>query len=1104
MRFHVKTTQRKASRIQHYATVGVALGASLIMAMGLAAPASAATASSESQQASTTGSATTQSAATQTTASDSVTTPATANDADLHTWWQQNAEKNSTDKLADGVVRESPFYSTKVALSENNDDNTQPQYDSFTYLSIPRNGNGKTDNSGYTYPEQDGAEFSASARMTMSWSSFEYSKDTDVYVKLDTNQPITSADQVTIRPTSDNFKKELVGNDTIKITVPYKDSGYRFSVEFTPQLITAYNDNSGGSGNLTTDSASGQAVDTEPQNSMMIFAQPMEASSQTSSDIPDTSDATVQQITPGDISDLATHVESTANTLYFGPGTYWMGSNYQTQLPANITWVYLAPGAYVKGSFLFKATAAHMKVTGYGVLSGEQYIYEADANNGLNHISPKSSDCNGSCLKMLQFESTGASQSLDLHGLTVANPPFNSFVMYGEADGPFAMNVNNYQQVGAWYWQTDGLELYRGTTLKNSFFQSNDDTIKLYHSNVTVDNTVIWKGENGPVFQWGWSPRNVENVSVSNTDIIHNRMYWNDQKSNTCVFNESPSWTDTSATNTADLSDTVQNFTFTNTNVEGMVNCAIRMYAAQNTKNIKFDGLHIDAWSKIDLSAQESFFKAFTDSNGKQVTIGNQTTDGEGLLFHNYTVGGVAVLKASNNWASDELGRLDFDADLWDNWDATADTQPTGEAPSLSVTGLSDGETAENRSMPIVGTSNAKTVEISVSNGTETKATLADGKFTTSVKLPSVTNTVRVTAIAANGVMTVKRYTIYAFGSIKGSMTDPAGDDNGPGSYVYPSSSAFNKGSFDLRSFGVYEDGDTVNFVTSVEGGITNPWGGNGMSTQRLNIYLGDATTSASASATSFKTVTSHASLTSLTSRASSTPVVAELPGTNNFTLGAWKKAIVVDGRYDDATYGSAVYNPDSTEKAGTVSLSIVKGNTMVASVPASSLKGIDLSKIGYQVSLFSDAEASEGIGNVRPVLSKACWDGTGATCTSDVHQYRFGGGLGVPNDSDAHDSVTTDSNAIDIFSGAESQAALMSLKNTKVVLPFVTLQTSASDNSHAQPDKNGGSAAASGSTTSTPDAALAKTGVSVASMLAIVVLLLCAGGISYKISHNK
>lgn len=1093
MHIHLEKILAKARSIRNVAKVATTLGASSVMLVGLAVPASTATATPQTQHRATT---------VQQADADDESSPKIANTADLHTWWQDNAEKTATGKLSNETVRESPFYSTKVALAANNQDNTQPQYDSFTYLSIPRNGNGKTDSSGYTYPEQDGAEFSADAKMTMSWSSFEYSKDTDVYVKLDTNQPITSADQVTIRPTSDNFKKELVGNDTIKITVPYKDSGYRFSVEFTPQLITAYNDNSGGSGNLTTDSASGQAVDTEPQNSMMVFAQPMEASSQTSSDIPDTSDATVQQITPGDISDLANHVDSTATTLYFGPGTYWMGSNYQPQLPANITWVYLAPGAYVKGSFLFKATAAHMKVTGYGVLSGEQYIYEADANNGYNHISKDASDCNGSCLKMLQFESTGQSQSLDLHGLTVANPPFNSFVMYGDEDGPFAMNVNNYQQVGAWYWQTDGLELYRGTTLKNSFFQSNDDTIKLYHSNVTVDNTVIWKGENGPVFQWGWSPRNVENVSVSNTDIIHNRMYWNDQKSNTCVFNESPSWTDTSATNTADLSDTIQNFTFTNTNVEGMVNCAIRMYAAQNTKNIKFDGLHIDAWSKIDLSAQESFFKAFTDSSGKQVTIGNQTTDGEGLLFHNYTVGGVAVLKAGNNWASDELGRLDFDADLWDNWDATADTQPTGEAPSLNVTGVSDGETAENRSMPIVGTSNAKTVEVSVNNGAETKATLDDGKFTTSVKLPSVTNTVRVTAIAANGVMTVKRYTIYAFGSLKGSMTDPAGDDNGPGSYVYPSDGAFNKGSFDLRSFGVYQDGDNVNFVTSVEGAINNPWGGNGMSTQRLNIYLGDATTSATTGA---KAATST-SARSASSTAKSPTAVAELPGTNNFTLGAWKKAIVVDGRYPDAEYGSGVYDAhsDTATKAGNVTLSIVKGNTMVASVPASSLQGIDLSKIGYQVSLFSDAESTEGIGNVRPVLSKACWDGTGASCTSDVHQYRFGGGLGVPDDSDAHDTVTTDSNAIDIFSGIESQASLMSLKKSQVVLPFVSLQTSASDNSHAQPDRNGGSAAASGSKTTTLAAALAKTGVSVTSMLAVAVLLLCAGGISYKISHNK
>ncbi|MBD2818479.1 hypothetical protein ID867_14700 [Streptomyces parvulus] len=55
-------------------------------------------------------------------------------------------------------------------------------------MSIPRSGKGKI---GYT--KEDGAEFSASANLTMSWSSFQYTTDVWVDVSLRTGQTISSA-----------------------------------------------------------------------------------------------------------------------------------------------------------------------------------------------------------------------------------------------------------------------------------------------------------------------------------------------------------------------------------------------------------------------------------------------------------------------------------------------------------------------------------------------------------------------------------------------------------------------------------------------------------------------------------------------------------------------------------------------------------------------------------------------------------------------------------------------------------------------------------------------------------------------------------------------
>ena len=109
------------------------------------------------------------------------------------------------------------------------------------------------------------------------------------------------------------------------------------------------------------------------------------------------------------------------------------------------------------------------------------------------------------------------------------------------------------------------------------------------------------------------------------------------------------------------------------------------------------------------------------------MTIGNEVRDGNGLRLHNYTVGGTPIWKAGNNWASDELGRLDFDGDTWDSWNATYDGQPTGRAPSLTINGPADGSIAASRTVTFSGTTDAARLTIRV-NGTETRVPLTAGR----------------------------------------------------------------------------------------------------------------------------------------------------------------------------------------------------------------------------------------------------------------------------------------------------------------------------------------------------------------------------------------
>jgi GH15 family glucan-1,4-alpha-glucosidase len=325
-------------------------------------------------------------------------------------------------------------------------------------------------------------------------------------------------------------------------------------------------------------------------------------------------------------------------------------------------------------------------------------------------------------------------------------------------------------------------------------------------------------------------------------------------------------------------------------------------------------------------------------------------------------------------------------------------------APSLTVTSPTDLSTATSRTAHVTGTTSGTAVYISV-NGAKQAVPLSNGNFDATVTLPSISNQIVIAAVGAGGGTAEQIRTVLAFGSRGGGVTDPTGDDNGPGSYVYPTDGAFNPGSFDLTNFDVYQDGSNIRMVTRLAGAINNPWGGNGMSTQRLNIYVHDSTNTAT----------------------TSTPL---LPGTNMNAAGPWSQAIVADGRHQSSAYGEGVYGPGLT-KIGAADLQVLPtSHQIVVTIPASVFGSTDLAKATYQVSMFSDAEDGEGIGNVRPVYSLDCWNG-GSGCPWFIKQYRFGDGAGNWDGSmPSQDTDTSDPNAIEIISGSTPQSTALDWTN--------------------------------------------------------------------------
>ncbi len=71
------------------------------------------------------------------------------------------------------------------------------------------------------------------------------------------------------------------------------------------------------------------------------------------------------------------------------------------------------------------------------------------------------------------------------------------------------------------------------------------------------------------------------------------------------------------------------------------------------------------------------------------------------------------------------------------------------------------------------------------------------------------------------------------------TLTDPTGDDYGPGTYIYPLDPVFAPGCFDITRLTVREVGRNLHFEVEIAGEITDPWGsGAGFSLQSIDIYI--------------------------------------------------------------------------------------------------------------------------------------------------------------------------------------------------------------------------------------------------------------------------
>ena len=206
---------------------------------------------------------------------------------------------------------------------------------------------------------------------------------------------------------------------------------------------------------------------------------------------------------------------------------------------------------------------------------------------------------------------------------------------------------------------------------------------------------------------------------------------------------------------------------------------------------------------------------------------------------------------------------------------------------------------------------------------------------------------------------------------------DPVGDDNGPGSYTYPTDAVYKPGSFDITEFQVVPSGNQVEFRVTVKSRIEDPWdspawGGNGFSVQMVFIHID-------------------------TDHKAGSGVREGLPGTNvRFAENeAWDRAVIISPQ------GRTRVNSEIDQKCPQWKSRIIvpsatraSGRTLIAVVDKAALGGAPAASWGYQVLM----QSNEGFPAKTDLLTRKVNEFEG--------QHRFGGGTDYDNDPHVMDII--------------------------------------------------------------------------------------------------
>jgi len=186
--------------------------------------------------------------------------------------------------------------------------------------------------------------------------------------------------------------------------------------------------------------------------------------------------------------------------------------------------------------------------------------------------------------------------------------------------------------------------------------------------------------------------------------------------------------------------------------------------------------------------------------------------------------------------------------------------QPPGEAP-ITMTAPADGAQVTTPTVEVTGsTVPGATVDIAstaVDTGGATAIVTtqagADGSFAATVPAQFGTSVLTVAVTTSDGATGYARRAVVSdaiTGTTVLDVSDPDGDDNGPGTYAYPTSDNFHPGAFDIERFQVIVTADTA--LLRVRTRDLSPTFGSALGAQLVDVYVHTPGAAATSTAAAF------------------------------------------------------------------------------------------------------------------------------------------------------------------------------------------------------------------------------------------------------------